>query len=68
MTTVNINGGVLSTAVAADQGYNLTVNMTAGTMSTSVAGGHFAMGPSVGSTYAVFNITGAMLVVSSAQA
>ena len=37
------------------------MNMTAGTMSTSVAGGHFAMGPSVGSTYAVFNIAGAAL-------
>ena len=42
--TININGGVLSTGVATDNGWGTTITMTAGTMGTTVASGYFAMG------------------------
>ena len=43
--TININGGVLNTAVAgADEGWGVTYTLTAGTISSSIAGGRFAMG------------------------
>jgi fibronectin-binding autotransporter adhesin len=50
---ITINGGVLTTAVATDNGWGTTINMTAGTMNTTVSGGYFAMGNGP-----VFNITG----------
>jgi fibronectin-binding autotransporter adhesin len=51
--SININGGVLSTAAGGENGSGTTINMTAGTMSSSVNNGYFSMNDSP-----VFNITG----------
>ena len=56
--TININGGVLSTGVATDNGWGTTITMTAGTMGTTVASGYFAMGTNSSASPPTFNITG----------
>jgi fibronectin-binding autotransporter adhesin len=55
---ITINGGVLSTGVATDNGWGTNITMTAGTMSTTVAGGYFAMGTPSAASPPTFNILG----------
>jgi fibronectin-binding autotransporter adhesin len=56
--TININGGVLTTSVATDNGWGTTINMTGGTVASSLAGGYFAMGTNNSAGPPTFNITG----------